>query len=67
MADNPTTDALSEASSSKNNSSLGTKAYINISKFGKIYPLLTIMTITKPSKRIRQIAHEICAIKTSKP
>ncbi len=46
-------DAPLRISSSKNDSSLGIKTYMNISKFSKIYPLLTIMTITRPLKRIR--------------
>ena len=53
------------ASSSKNDGSLGTKTYTNISKFGKIYPLLTIMTIIRPLKRIRRIVREMRAIRTS--
>ncbi len=57
-------DAPSGASSSKNDGSSGTKTYMNISKFGKIYLLLTIMTITRPSKRI---ACEMRAIRTSEP
>ncbi len=60
-------DAPLGASSSKNDSSSGTKTYTNISKFGKIYPLLTIMTITKPSKRIRWIARKMRAIRMSEP
>ncbi len=58
-------DVLSGVSSSKNDSSSGIKTYTNISKFGKIYLLLTIMIITRPSKRIRRIAREMCAIRTS--
>jgi len=37
-------DVPSGASSSKNDSLSDTKTYTNISKFGKIYLLLTIMT-----------------------
>ncbi len=66
-ADEPTIDASLRTSSSKNDSSLGTKTYMNISKFGKIYPLLIIMIITRPSKRIRQIVHEMRTIRTSEP
>ena len=60
-------DVPSGASLSKNDGLSSTKTYTNISKFGKIYPLLTIMTITRLSKKIRQIAHEMHAIRTSEP
>ncbi len=57
--------APSGASLSKNDGSLGIKTYTNISKFDKIYLLLTIMTITRLSKRIRWIACEMHIIRTS--
>ena len=48
-------DAPSGASSSKNDSSSDTKTYTNISKFGKIYPLLTLWLLPDFQKELDEL------------